>query len=171
MVGNGRQAMSGGIRKAWQRGDTLVEVLICILLVSMILTGAYVTTNRSRIGIRDAQEHAEALKLVQSQLEQLKQNGSVANAPIFSQPAGVNFCMVNAVISTGTGACQQDSGGSPTTDQPAYRLTIQRASCAPDYSAPAGAQQCHKFTVRATWDSIAGNTQATEQIIYRLYQS
>jgi prepilin-type N-terminal cleavage/methylation domain-containing protein len=159
--------MLTGIKKLGQKGDTLVEVLICILLVSVILTGAYVTTNRSRIGIRDSQEHAQALKLVQGQLEQVKQNGSVHGAPVFTQSIGSSFCMVNAVVTSGA-ACQQDSDGTPATEQPAYKLTVQRASCAPDYSPPAGA--CHKFTVKASWVSIASNTQADEQIIYRLYE-
>jgi prepilin-type N-terminal cleavage/methylation domain-containing protein len=162
--------MMGGFKQKRQRGDTLVEVLICILLVSLILTGAYVTTNRSRIGIRDAQEHAQALKLVQGQLEQLKQNAQADNAPVFTQAVGSQFCMVNAVISTSGSACQQNSEGVASTEQPAYKLSVSRATCAPDYSPPSGASQCHKFTVKATWDSIANSQPATEQIIYRLYQ-
>ena len=62
-----------------QRGDTLVEVLIAIAVVSLILGGAYVTTNRSLYATRAAQERGNALKLAESQIEQLK--GIVASNP------------------------------------------------------------------------------------------
>lgn len=146
----------------WQRGDTLVEVLICIGIVSLILTGAYITTNRSAAAVRDAQEHAEALKLAQGQLEQIRQN-AINTTTVFAQPPGNQFCMVDAAVVTTTAPCMQDSSGQPTTTQPAYRLMTTRADCS------VGAQ-CHQFTVRVEWDSVSSKTLATEQIIYRLHE-
>lgn len=142
-----------------QRGDTLVEVLICVLIVSIVLMGAYVTTQRSSRGIRNSQEHAEALKLVQSQLEQVRSDAESSTPQVFtsSQP----FCMVNEAAVTGTNAtqCAQDATGSPTTGQPRYQLAVTRTDSA-------GASL---FTVRATWDDINGS-QAQETLHYRLYR-
>lgn len=142
-----------------QRGDTLVEVLICVLIVSIVLMGAYVTTQRSSRGIRNSQEHAEALKLVQSQLEQVRANAEMATPQVFT--SGQPFCMVLGVPEVGTNApkCSQDATGAPTTDQPQYRLSVTRVD--------SGAGSL--FTVQAQWDDINGST-ARESLHYRLYK-
>jgi Tfp pilus assembly protein PilV len=54
------------------RGDTIVEVLIAIALVSLILVGAFVTSNRSLAATRDSQEHSEASQVLQSQIERAR---------------------------------------------------------------------------------------------------
>jgi prepilin-type N-terminal cleavage/methylation domain-containing protein len=81
-----------------QNGDTLVEVLISILIVSMILTGAYVTTNRSTLRVIDSQEHAQALKLAESQLELIRQSAAASVPNILDRTTGDDFCMVGVTI-------------------------------------------------------------------------
>lgn len=61
-----------------ETGDTIVEVLISLAILTVILVGAYVTANRSTIAERDAQEHAEALTVAQYELETLHNVGSIA---------------------------------------------------------------------------------------------
>jgi Tfp pilus assembly protein PilV len=155
-----------------QGGDTLIEVLICILIVSSILTGAYVTTNTSNKAVRNAQEHAEALKLVQGQLEEVRYSAKQPAPNVFSQSEVQSFCMVDGAIVQAAGAteaqCILNGGGTPTTTQPAYHIIIKRSSCTP-YTAPAPAV-CHKITVTATWQSVSSDAQASEVITSRLYQ-
>ena len=149
------------MRTLKQRGDTLVEVIICIGIVSLILTGAYVTTNRSTLGIRDAQEHAEALKLAQGQLEQIRQNAATATPGVFTQTG--TFCMVNAAVVTTAAQCRQDNTGAQTTEEPVYTLSATRADCT------VGAN-CHAFTIKVEWTSISNKAKAQEQIVYRLHE-
>lgn len=152
-------------RSCSQRGDTIVEVLICMLIVSMILGGAYVTTRRSSTGIRSSQEHTEALKLIQSQIEQLRANATQAtvgpNPSIFT--AAQPFCMFEGkpLEADSSGKCRQNSSGIPVpiSEQPAYRLTVLYK--------PEG--EGTKFTIRADWDSLTGEP-AYETIFYRLHQ-
>ena len=54
------------------RGDTIVEVLISIAVLSLILSASYALANKSSQAVRQAQERSEALKLSESQLESLK---------------------------------------------------------------------------------------------------
>lgn len=148
--------------KLGQRGDTIVEVLICIGIISLILTGAYVTTHRSSTGVRNSQEHAEALKLVESQLEQVRANVTDGVGDVFT--AATPFCMVDAkpvsaTVAPSSAKCVQNSGGNPTTGQPAYKLTIVRTASG-DGSL---------FTMKATWDSVTGAGQSQESMTYRLY--
>jgi Tfp pilus assembly protein PilV len=135
-----------------------------MLIISIILGGAFVTTKDSQLAVRDSQEHAEALKLVESQLEQLRADASNATPTVFS--ASTPFCMYNAAAVSATAPpasadCAQNSSGVPTTAQPAYGLSITRASSNGGYL----------FTVSATWDEVSGNgSQANETMVYRLYQ-
>lgn len=155
------------IRGMGQRGDTLVEVLICILIVSMILTGAYVTTNRSNLRVIDSQERSVALKLAQGQLEQIRQS-AVSPAPnVFNRTNGDPFCMVNvAVVDDGNAQCKQDSSGAPTTGEPSYQIAATKQACG-IVGLPG---TCRLFTIRVEWDSIATKTRAYEQLSYRLYE-
>lgn len=143
--------------KKRQRGDTLVEVLICVMIVSLILGGAYVTTHRSSQGIRNSQEHSEALKLVQSQLEQLRENAGRNDTSVFTtQPP---FCMLDGNnIDAALPACRQGSNGLEAEAEPAYSLTINRT--------PVGTGAL--FSVKAEWASITGG-MTQETIFYRLY--
>jgi len=151
-----------------QRGDTLIEVLICVLVVTLILVGAYVTTHQATLGVRNSQEHAEALKLVQSQLEMLRQDATKpSGSTIFSITPP--FCMVNSVavstaIAPGLTECVQNSSGQATTDSLAYEMSIDRDDCS------TVASNCQLFTVKATWDTITNKGKSTEQMTYRLYK-
>ena len=53
-------------------GDTIVEVLIAIGIVSIVLVGAYSSATRSFNNSRQSQERGEALKFAQTQLEKIK---------------------------------------------------------------------------------------------------
>lgn len=135
---------------------------MCIAVVSLVLAGAYVTTNHNTIGVRDSQEHAEALKLVESQLEQVRADAGVA-ADVFT--AAAPFCMVNqapvsAVTSPDAAKCIQDSSGNATTSQPAYHLSITRSS----------SNGGSLFTITAQWADVNGSGQAQESMVYRLYK-
>jgi len=149
------------VKRFTEAGDTIVEVLISIAIVSLILGGAFVTTRNSQIGVRDSQEHAEALKLIESQIEDLRADAS-GDGKV--KTAATPFCMYNekpvpATIQPASADCTQDSSGQPTTDEPAYSLTINRSNSNGGYL----------FTVQAQWDSVTGKGRAQESMVYRLY--
>lgn len=154
--------------KRLQRGDTIVEVLICIAIAGMILAGAFVVSNRSQLGVRDSQEHAEASKLLQSQLEQLRSNARLQGGTIFTfaaPPQG--FCMDGGAkpISATDPRCVVNSSGAQYNGSNAYTIAIQRASAG---SGVAG--QGRVFTLTVTWASISGvSSQSSETMTYRLY--
>jgi prepilin-type N-terminal cleavage/methylation domain-containing protein len=61
-----------------QKGDTIVEVLIAIAVVSTVLVAAYQTTGQNIRSAQATQERTEALKLAEGQLERLRSNGVLA---------------------------------------------------------------------------------------------
>ena len=154
--------------KAGQRGDTIVEVLISMLIVSIVLAGAYVTVNKAAIGVRNSQEHAEALKLAQSQVEQVRQDASKkTGSQVFGGPADLPFCIANFAVKSAATApeCKQNSAGQATTAESVYSVSNSRSPCGVGLPA-----NCFQFTTSVNWASVTGTGQANEQIIYRLYQ-
>jgi prepilin-type N-terminal cleavage/methylation domain-containing protein len=137
------------------RGDTIVEVLIAIAIVSLILGGAFVATNRSLMATRDAEERSDGLKLVEGQIEQLKNLAAVDADEIFgSTPA--SYCISgSAAVDAANAACKVNAAGTPTTTgQPLYSIAISRSG--------------NTFTVRNTWDTSRG-AKTSLQMKYRVY--
>jgi len=141
-----------------QRGDTLVEVLISIAVVSLILGGAYVTTSRSLNATRAAQERGIALKLAESQIERLKGLAATNPTALFGAAAPNPFCIssAGAVIAASNAACAVDTSGAATTVQPIFRLSIARAG--------------NEFTLTETWVDVSGKNTDRMQMKYRVYQ-
>lgn len=143
-------------------GDTIVEVLIAIAVVSLVLGGAYVTTNKSLQGTRAAAERGNAIKLSESQLEQLK--AMLANTTNAAAIAGKtsDFCItqsagVYALPNAGTSACRLDlSGVTKPTGEPAFNVAIHKESA-------------NVFRVTSRWNSILQNGQDNVQLMYRVY--
>ncbi len=141
-----------------QAGDTIVEVLIAIAVISLVLGSSYAITRRSSVAIRVAQEHSEALKIAESQLEQLKSlSGNTAgNNDVFTRTApatptpGSGFCMY---IDSGTSkiVTLSDTADECTiTNGIDYHITTSRTN---------PVSNTFTFTVKVYWDSLSRTGQ------------
>jgi prepilin-type N-terminal cleavage/methylation domain-containing protein len=63
-----------------QRGDTIVEVMIAIAIVSLVLVTAYGVTNRNTLSIQATQEREQAQHLVEAQIEALRTAGGITTS-------------------------------------------------------------------------------------------
>lgn len=146
-----------------QRGDTLVEVLVAIAVVTLVLSGAYVVTNRSVQETRSAQERGNALKNAESQLEQLK--GLIATSPdaVFGVGAPSPFCVYTAsqtvaIVAATNANCTVGTNGAATTTEPKFTLSMTRSG--------------QTFTLVETWTDVSGRGGTNGdrlQLVYRLY--
>jgi type II secretory pathway pseudopilin PulG len=161
-----------------QGGDTIVEVLIAISIVSLVLVGAFVTSNRSLQSTRDTQEHAEATKLAEAQIE-------MARSYIESHPKGSDtlftessqHCMTLSappssqvqVIQAGTPVplksletddfSQYSSGCSSTQGDYAYNMAIENQSTNSDLDGDT-------VMVHIRWDKLGGGRDEVT-LVYR----
>ncbi len=121
-------------RSRRQAGDTLVEVLIAIAIISLTLAGAYASANLSASDLQDVQEHTEALKLVQSQVEFLRASGGITGGTCFASDG------------TPTTNCTLNSDGTRNTsgNGPGFVLSVGTA----------GPCTAGIYTVAATWPSV-----------------
>ncbi len=128
-----------------ERGDTIVEVLIAIAIVSLTLTGAYTSVNRSSNATRTAQERGEALKWAETQVEQIK-----ASKDDLASAAYTNFCFDMSLQLKTTLPCVNNAAGVP------YEARIKQN--------PAGSGN---FSVSVSWDSLdSGVNRNTVELDY-----
>ncbi len=131
------------------KGDTIIEVLLAIAIVSAVLGGAFVSANRSLQGTRVSLERSEATKLVQGQAELLGAASSdpATSADIFNNVAvNSSFFLQNNL---------QRGGGSSYTDG-IYRISITR-------------EPASSFRIHATWQKVGSGTTEQMFIRYRVY--
>lgn len=153
-----------------QRGDTIVEVLISIAVVSMILGGAYVMTNRSLQATRSAEERGNAMKVIEAQLESIKSIASGENSDrVMGASTPTNFCVVPSTLTlTGAGGqtCAFDTlGNNNATQDPKFNISITRTAV--------NGGEGYTFTIRNTWNSVSvkgGSGQEQATMSYRIYK-
>ena len=156
-----------------QIGDTIIEVLLAIAVLSLVLSGAYAITNRDLNSIRAAQEHTEALKYAEAQMEQLRARATVPGNTIFSRTdifcmnsgeqtaASPSKTMPIAVLNSATDSITY-SANCTFTNGIDYHVAIDRA-------AGTAAWQ-HIFTVHVRWDGIDNASHDEVTLNYTLDQ-
>jgi Tfp pilus assembly protein PilV len=126
-----------------EAGDTIVEVLIAIAIVSLTLTAAYTTSSRNSQTLQDSQEHSQALQLVQGQLELLRAYLSNPTNTFVS-----NECLTTSGSTvTETTTCIDSSAAQ-------YKLNIS----APDTNGV--------YTIKADWSSLVNGGNAEVSLYY-----
>ena len=137
-----------------ERGDTIVEVLVALVVIASVLAGAFLLTRTSVRNVRDSEEHAQALNILQGQLEQLRAyapNASSADATTIRNSS--RFCF-NTGGSLATGASCNDMGSNSL-----YDITIDRTR-----TVSTGTEE---FLGTASWDKLGGG-QSRVQLVYRI---
>lgn len=141
------------MRNVNQVGDTIVEVLIAIVIITSVLVAAYQTTSRNTNLTQDTQEHSQALKLAESQLEYLRQYTGSGSSFDPTQ----NDCFYRGAPNTdttnNTDPSQCNVQSAPGAAMFKVRLTR------PTSTGP--------FKADVTWQSIASHATADVTLYYR----
>lgn len=145
-------------------GDTIVEVLIAVAIVSMVLAGAFTVVGRSSQNARQTEEHNEVLKSLEGQLEQVKslsKNPATSNAVFTAASA---FCVSgNALVPLAPAA------GTLPAPYASYPAACKFTSADGGYSYYVGiVRNGNTFTANAVWDGARG-TKDNVNLIYKLY--
>lgn len=146
------------------KGDTIVEVLLALAVVSAVLGGAYVSSNRSLNSTRDSQERGEAIKLAEGQLERIKGTAKT-NAVLFSTNA--IFCLDDTSVMQNNGMGSVPALNSDTLVSPNYNAQCIKQPSGVSYYMSVQ-RTGNQFTVRARWNKLGGG-QNEVKITYRIY--
>lgn len=145
-----------------QAGDTIVEVLIAIAVISMILAGAFAVTSRSARAVRDSQEHAEALFLLQGQVERVRMLAVSGNAAVYGSAI---FCVDETnTVQTGFG---YTAVPSLATDNWAQYPTACRSVNNLYNEAITYNSGTQVFTFLSRWDGVTHDRNQVE-LFYRI---
>lgn len=139
-------------RRRRQAGDTIVEVIIAVAVISAILAGAFMVTSRSTHAIRDSEEHAQALQFLQGQTELLR----TAAGRSGGLPSNLTtpFCL-------GSAAYYQPAGGNAhCLAGSLYSLSVSSPTSSPGSGTTT-------FQLAASWPSLSGGT-ATVYLAYKV---
>ncbi len=129
-----------------QRGDTIVEVLIAIAVVSSVLGGAYATANRNVKNSQQAQEQSRALKVAESQLEQLSKVADPSTLP-------PSFCINGGTPDSNPDHCKVDDN----VGDGRYAVTVTKDPLVSGL-----------FTASVNWDGALG-TASNVSLVYRVF--
>ncbi len=161
------------IRRLNMRGDTLLEVLIAVAILSLILTTAFALANRSTLANRQAAERGEANKAAQAEVEKLKYYLSL---PGLEMPDNASFFCINYSDATDPtvlpidnitlGTIETDYNNIPTE----CRQGIDQRYAVMTYRGAANSTERDTYTTYVRWDSITGNGSDKISIINKLYQ-
>lgn len=126
-----------------QAGDTIVEVIIAIAVISTVLAGAFIVTAQSTRAVRDSEEHAQALQYVQGQVELLR--AAAGHSGGLPTNLRVPFCFAK-------GQYYQPVDATVCTARSLYALSVVSAS------GTAVVNGTTTFNVAASWPALAGGT-------------
>ena len=136
------------LRRLTETGDTIIEVLIAIVVVSFVLTAAYVTANKNTLINQETQERSQALQLANSQLEFLHTT-SLGTHNCFTA-AGV---AVDAVAGSNNPCTVNADGSTDTADTlPEYTIAITHPSTT--------------YTVTISWARLTNNASQASVVLY-----
>jgi Tfp pilus assembly protein PilV len=159
-------------RNLQEHGDTIVEVIISIAVISLVIVGAYVVTNSSLNETIASQERLSATQLAGQQIEQL--DDLAANDPtnsIFNAAVPAPFCLTNTqppasqqepvsvVVIPDPSLCVVKTNGESEQTVP-FTISITRSVN--------GNSTTNTFTTEVTWTGPDGADENID-LIYRVY--
>lgn len=124
-----------------QTGDTIVEVLISVCVISLVLAGCYAVANRSLQTGTESAQRSEALALAQQQIEYIK-----ASPSAYANQSSA-YCIVDGSIKTTSSDCQLGSNKQYTVKTTDSGLL---------------------FTIKASWPANNNEGQDQLTLYYRL---
>lgn len=146
-----------------KKGDTIVEVLLALVVLTTVIVGAYAASSRAQNASQAAQERAEALKRTESQIERLK--GLLSGTAPPTIPGG-SFCIDEATNTIEIITAPADP----------FSESLEAATL--PYSVPCGnldgrynvavKYSGDTYTVLVRWERIGGSRDQIE-MYYRAY--
>lgn len=158
-------------------GDSIVEVLIAVCIISLVLASCYALSNQNVRAIQDAQEHSEATQVLKAQVELLRRAAGAVeddNSGIFAfsdtAPGTRYFCLSGYPSVTIVQLSAMGAALPPVAEDDfskysgACKDMFGRYNVAVTYDKSTN----HVFVLTIRWDKIGGGKNQ-EQLVYRLW--
>lgn len=160
-----------------QTGDTIVEVLIAIVVITTMMSGAFLSTRRSASGTRQSQERVEGLKAAEEQAERLKVLAVLEPDPLKDpSPTKDYFCIDRS------GLRRDTSGPLPALDADTFNSSNYYTDIDPTktcprepvggvtyYPAIVRNLATNTFIVHVRWAKAGGSGNEEVTLAYRIH--
>jgi len=154
--------MTNYFKRRSQSGDTIVEVLIVLTVLSLAFAISYATANKGLNQSRNAEEHSQALGVLNSQVELVR---TAVAQHASGLPANGTFCVSNNDVTA-------PASFSPITDPANYPSGCQRGfykfSATPVAATSGATPKQNYYDFKVTWDGIGDLGTQQEEITYRI---
>lgn len=151
------------------RGDTIVEVMMVLAVLGLSFAISYATANRGLIQSRNAQEHSEALSILNSQIERMR---TAVAAGTFNPATLTNsICFNDPDSNTPQNSLTSGStvSASPRTDNLVVGISGYKPECNKDvYYYLSASPTNNAIIFRARWDGLGNLGRQQEEITYRI---
>lgn len=154
-----------------QRGDTIMEVLIAVAVLSLVLSAAFALANQSSQANTQAGERSESAKITESQIEQLKSFIGESAAPVI--PADGYFCMYQETVGAGPQKVLKTKAVSSSAitadDFNAYPVECKSPTVPGEFYNTYIQKVGNTYTAHTRWYAASGNGVDETTMVYRVY--
>lgn len=155
-------------------GDTIVEVMIVLAVLGLALSIAYATANRGLQQARNAQEHSQALGIINSQVELLRSTfAKQAGAAVESQGASGPFCLSptgTVVAITPLASSGADKFEEVLANDRLGNATTYPGACIQDtlYNTSIVSRGDGVYDFRVRWEGVGSLGRQQEELTYKI---
>jgi len=161
------------MKKLDNYGDTLIEVMFSLTITSMILTMAYRTVVSNLTSVYRSQERAGALKVAESQADELRAFSSIIG---FTATSATNFCLkVDSIAVPPTVEVVNFVNPLPPTSFNSDTLTNYPLKCITNSNTTyytlinRSSGGSKDFVIRVRWWQAGGNGKGEVVLNYSVY--
>lgn len=161
--------MRNQLKRLNSTGDTIVEVLIVLAVLGLAMSIAYATANHGLQQSRNAQEHSEALGILNSQIEILRTVYSKQASNILPPSNGTAFCL--APSTTAPAGVTQLVGFNEDRSAPDnLNTTVYPGPCNQNslYYVSVVNRGGGLYDFRVRWEGLGQLGHQQEQLTYRI---
>lgn len=174
--------------RAMQRGETIMEVLICVAIVGFMMTAAFTLSNENQATARASYERNMGVKVGETQLEKLRFYADRFDLPTTTDTGGKPFCINDNANSTQSVIVFDNSPSiNPDADTDVAKYTGKKsgttdaANCYDAASAgkyryavwPPGtaSTRTSNYLVTVRWESVTGSNIDNIEFYYEVYNT
>lgn len=146
------------INKLGIKGDTIIEVMIAIVIISGVLAGTFAITNRSQKTTQANHERFQAQLYLNQQAELIKKTSALnRDGFINSFALDKDFCM-----DSGTENAQFDVNNLACNKDGLYRVTVTAVVGCSTIQIGCVRDTYNTFLIKIVWDSLNGQQDQVE---------
>ena len=166
--------MTRQFKKLGNAGDTIVEVLIVLAVLGLSMSIAYATANTGLQKSRNAQEHSQALGIINSQVELLRSTfAKQAGGSIETQAASGPFCLSPSASAPVTITPLSNSGPNKFNESLAadtLNTTTYPGPCTQDafYKISIVGRGGGVYDFRVRWEGLGSLGRQQEELTYKI---